>query len=113
MKGTELELLMAIANQGCIDSVMDAARSANAGGGTGDPCKRYRDEKRGAVFRRVSGGRKGDHPYCGEIIGEKCHYEGDYGKKSGLKSKDKAIVFSLPVTAAVGVRLEDDQEDDA
>lgn len=34
MKDTKYELLVAIANQGSIDNVMDAARSANAGGGT-------------------------------------------------------------------------------
>ena len=34
LKGTKYELLIAIANQGSIDTVMDAARSANAGGGT-------------------------------------------------------------------------------
>ena len=34
MKDTDYELLVAIANQGYIDTVMDAARSAKAGGGT-------------------------------------------------------------------------------
>ena len=34
LKGTKYELFIAIANQGSIDAVMDAARSANAGGGT-------------------------------------------------------------------------------
>ena len=34
MKETKYELLVAIANQGSIDVVMDAARSAGAGGGT-------------------------------------------------------------------------------
>ena len=34
LRETEYELLVTIVNQGCIDSVMDAARSANAGGGT-------------------------------------------------------------------------------
>ena len=34
LKDTKYELLVAIANQGSIDNVMDAARSANAGGGT-------------------------------------------------------------------------------
>lgn len=34
MKETEYELLVAIANQGCIDTVMDVARSVGAGGGT-------------------------------------------------------------------------------
>ena len=34
MKDTDYELLVAIANQGYIDTVMDAARAAKAGGGT-------------------------------------------------------------------------------
>ena len=34
LKGTKYELLIAIANQGSIDTVMDAARSAGAAGGT-------------------------------------------------------------------------------
>ena len=34
LKETEYELLVAIANQGCIDTVMDVARSVGAGGGT-------------------------------------------------------------------------------
>ncbi|HIS48865.1 MAG TPA: P-II family nitrogen regulator [Candidatus Scybalocola faecigallinarum] len=112
LKGTELELLMAIANQGCIDSVMDAARSANAGGGT--------------VIHAKGTGMKSAERFLGvslaeekEIIlivaksSEKNAIMKAIMEKSGLKSKDKAIVFSLPVTAAVGVRLEDDQEDDA
>ena len=109
LKGTELELLMAIANQGCIDSVMDAARSANAGGGT--------------VIHAKGTGMKSAERFLGvslaeekEIIlivaksSEKNAIMKAIMEKSGLKSKDKAIVFSLPVTAAVGVRLEDDQE---
>lgn len=112
LKGTEYELLMAIANQGCIDSVMDAARSANAGGGT--------------VIHAKGTGIKSAEKFLGvsltaekEIIlivaksTEKNAIMKAIMEKSGLKSKEKAIVFSLPVTAAIGLRTADDTEDEA
>ena len=50
LKDTKYELLVAIANQGSIDNVMDAARSANAGGGNGYSCKRNRKGKKRKNF---------------------------------------------------------------
>ncbi len=112
LKGTEFELLMAIANQGYIDSVMNAARSANAGGGT--------------VLHAKGTGFKSAEKFLGvslseekEIIlivaksSEKAAIMKAIMEKSGLSTKDRAIVFSLPVTAAIGLRVEDDPEDKA
>ena len=52
LKGTDYELLVVIANQGYTDVIMDAARKANATGGTVIHAKGTGMEKAGKVFRR-------------------------------------------------------------
>lgn len=48
------KLIMAIMNEGYSDTVMDAARSAGAGGGTVAACQGHRQSARGEVLRRES-----------------------------------------------------------
>ena len=75
MKDTDYELLVAIANQGYIDTVMDAARSAKAGGGTvihaKGTCKK--------VSRGVTGGRKRSHSDRNEEQREESDHESNHG----------------------------------
>ena len=104
LKDTEYELLVAIANQGYIDSVMEAARSAGAGGGT--------------VSHGKGTGMKLAEKYLGvslveekELIlivtrsKEKNAIMRAIMERTGLEAKEKAIVFSLPVSSVAGIRM--------
>lgn len=113
MKDTDYELLVAIANQGYIDTVMDAARSAKAGGGT--------------VIHAKGTGMELAKKYLGvslveekEVIlivtksREKNQIMKAIMEQAGLDSKERTIVFSLPVTSVAGIRmLEEDIQDDS
>ena len=112
MKDTDYELLVAIANLGYIDTVMDAARSAKAGGGT--------------VIHAKGTGMEHAKKYLGvslveekEVIlivtksREKNQIMKAIMEQAGLDSKERTIVFSLPVTSVAGIRmLEEDIQDD-
>ena len=108
MKDTDYELLVAIANQGYIDTVMDAARAAKAvihAKGTGmELAKKYLgvslvEEKE--VILIVTKSR------------EKNQIMKAIMEQAGLDSKERTIVFSLPVTSVAGIRmLEEDIQDD-
>ena len=112
LKETEYELLVAIANQGCIDTVMDVARSVGAGGGT--------------VIHAKGTGMELAKKYLGvslveekEVIlivtksREKNQIMKAIMEQAGLGSKERTIVFSLPVTSVAGIRmLEEDIQDD-
>ena len=112
MKDTDYELLVAIANQGYIDTVMDAARSAKAGGGT--------------VIHAKGTGMELAKKYLGvslveekEVIlivtksREKNQIMKAIMEQAGLDSKVRTILFSLPVTSVAGIRmLEEDIQDD-
>ena len=85
MKDTDYELLVAIANQGYIDTVMDAARAAKAGGWTVIVTK---SREKNQIMKAIM-------------------------EQAGLDSKERTIVFSLPVTSVAGIRmLEEDIQDD-
>ena len=108
LKGTKYELLIAIANQGSIDTVMDAARSAGAAGGT--------------VIHAKGTGMEGARKFLGVSVAEekemifivaraeqKNRIMKTIMEKTGLDSKEKAVVFSLPVTGTAGIRaMEED-----
>ena len=112
MKDTDYELLVAIANQGYIDTVMDASRAAKAGGGT--------------VIHAKGTGMELAKKYLGvslveekEVIlivtksREKNQIMKAIMEQAGLDSKERTIVFSLPVTSVAGIRmLEEDIQDD-
>ena len=111
LKGTEHELLVVIANQGCIDTVMDAARSANAGGGTVIHAKGTGVES-AKKFLGVSLAAEKEIIFIVARTEEKNQIMQAIIGQTGLDSKEKAIVFSLPVTSAVGLRMrEEDIED--
>lgn len=111
LKGTEYELLVVIANQGCIDTVMDAARSARAGGGTVIHAKGTGMET-AEKFLGVSLAAEKEIILIVARSGEKGRIMQAIMKQSGLESKEKAIVFSLPVTSAVGLRLKDEEPEE-
>ena len=104
MKGTKYELLIAIANQGSIDAVMDAARSANAGGGTVIHAKGTGTE--GArKFLGVSVAEEKEMIFIVTRTEEKNKIMKAIMEKTGLGSKEKTVIFSLPVTDTAGLRI--------
>lgn len=110
LKATDYELIMAITNQGCIDTVMDAARSAGAGGGT--------------VIHAKGTGMAGAEKFLGVSLTEekeiilivaKTKLKEDIMRaimtKVGLNQKERTITFSLPVTSVAGLRIVEDGDE--
>ena len=103
MKDTKYELLVAIANQGSIDNVMDDTE-CECRWRNGYSCKRNRNGKSRKILGVSLAEEKeiilivAKHPQKNEIM--KAIME-----QAGLESKEKAIVFSLPVTSTVGVKI--------
>lgn len=111
LKETTHELLVVIANQGYTDLIMDAARKANAGGGT--------------VIHAKGTGMEGAQKFFGvslaaekEIVlivvktQDKNHIMRAVMDEAGVESKARSIVFSLPVTSTAGMRLLELQSDE-
>ncbi|MBQ5310521.1 MAG: P-II family nitrogen regulator [Oscillospiraceae bacterium] len=110
LKNTEQELIVIISDQGYSDLVMDAAREAGARGGT--------------VLHAKGTGMKGADKFFGFTIAEdkemiyivSSRTRRDPIMRSiidnaGMKSKAHAICFSLPVTGAMGLRSEEDDDE--
>lgn len=104
LKGTKYELLIAIANQGSIDAVMDAARSANAGGGTVIHAKGT-DTEGARKFLGVSVAEEKEMIFIVTRTEEKNKIMKAIMEKTGLGSKEKTVIFSLPVTDTAGLRI--------
>ncbi len=111
LKDTKYELLIAIANQGYTEVVMDAARKAKASGGTVLHAKgtgsRAAEKFLGVtlvpekemIFMVVRKDRKNE--IMRSIMDE-----------AGLESDARSVVFSLPVTDTAGMRLMEVAEDE-
>lgn len=111
LKDTKYELLVVIANQGYTELIMDAAREANAAGGTVIHAKGTGAEK-AEKFLGVSIAKEK------EMIFMVTRREGKNAimkaimDKAGLESKAKSIIFSLPVTETAGMRLIEESEEE-
>ena len=104
MQNTEYELLVTIANAGYIETIMDAARSADAPGGTvihakgtgAEHAKRFLGislaEEKEMIFIVV---RKRQKNAIMKAIME----------QAGTNSPAGGIIFSLPVTSTAGLRM--------
>ncbi len=104
LKDTRYELLVVIADQGYSDMIMDAARAADAPGGT-------------VIHAKGTGTEQAERFLGVSIAAEKemifmvTKREGKNAimraimDKAGLATEAKAIVFSLPVTETAGMRL--------
>ena len=103
LKKTEQELIIVISNQGYSETIMNAARSAKAGGGT--------------VIHAKGTGKKTEK-FFGFVLAEEkeMHYivvptenrdavMRAIMDQAGLQTKAHAICFALPVTAVAGMRL--------
>lgn len=104
----EYELIVVILNEGYSDAVMDAARSAGAGGGTVFHAKgtgRTKSEK----FFGVSLAEEKDMIYILAMTSKKSDIMKAITSKCGTQTKAGAICFSLPVSEAAGLRRLDDE----
>lgn len=106
LKDTKYELLIVVANQGYTEQIMDAARRGNARGGT--------------VIHAKGTGMDGSEKFLGVSLAiekelvlivvkqeDKNSVMSAIMEDTGMDSKAKSIVFSLPVTSTAGLRLMD------
>lgn len=112
MRGTEREVLIVISNQGFNDLVMDAARDAGAHGGTLIHA-RGTGMERAERFLGISLASEKDITFIVTKTAEKNAIMEAIMRKAGMESRAKSIVFSLPVTATAGLRLLEDEEEEA
>ena len=106
-RGIRYELLITIANAGYIETIMDAARSAKAPGGTvihakgtgAEYARRFLGislaEEKEMIFILVRAGPKND--IMRAIM-----------EQAGTKTPAGAVTFSLPVTSTAGLRMLED-----
>lgn len=107
LKNTDYELLITIANAGHMDTIMDAARSAHAPGGTvihakgtgAEYAKKFLGislaEEKEMIFIVVRTSQK--NPIMKTIM-----------EQAGIGTPAGAICFSLPVSSVAGIRMLED-----
>ncbi len=101
------ELIMVILNEGYSDAVMDAARSAGAGGGTVLHAKGT-GKTRSESFFGVRLADEKDVVYIVAHADEKAGIMQAIHEKAGPATKAGAICFSLPISAVAGLRERDE-----
>ncbi len=101
---TEHELIFVIANEGYTDKIMDAAREAGAGGGTVIKARGTGSEHSQKFFGFSIADEKEIHMIVTPSQGRN-HIMKSIMEQAGLDSKAQSIVFSLPVSHAVGLRM--------
>lgn len=105
LKDTSHELLVVIANQGYRNMVMDAAKSAGAGGGKVIHAGGTRMERAESFFG-VSLASEKEIIFIVSKTGQRSEIMREVMSKAGMGAK--AIIFSLPVTSTAGLRLLED-----
>ena len=100
---TEHELIFVIANEGYSDLIMDAAREAGAGGGTVIKAKGTGAEYTEKFFGFSIASEKEIHLLVTPAQGRNNIMKAIM-EKAGLESKAQSIVFSLPVSCALGLK---------
>lgn len=108
LKETKYELLVAIANQGYTELVMDAARRVHAAGGTVIHAKGTGMEK-AEKFLGVTLVAEKEMVFIVVKQEQKNEIMRAIMDGAGLESKAKSIVFSLPVSATAGMRLMEEE----
>ena len=110
LKETKYELLVAVANQGYTEMIMDAAREARATGGTVIHAKGTGIEK-AEKFLGVSLAAEKEMIFMVVRKENKNAIMSAIMQKAGMGTKAKTIVFSLPVTDVAGMRLIEEAEE--
>lgn len=103
----EHELIVIILNEGYADFVMDAARSAGAGGGTVLHAKGTGAGGRAEKFLGVSLAEEKDMIYIVAHRDEKAAIMRAVCEQAGPGTKAGAICFSLPISSVAGLRARD------
>lgn len=104
------ELIIVITNQGCTDKVMDAARSAGAGGGTAIHAKGTGAELARKFFG-VSIAAEKEIVFILTSVETKKPIMKAIMAEAGMQTQAQSLVFSLPVSDLAGLRqltLEDE-----
>ena len=109
LKDTTHELLVVIANQGYSNLIMEAAKSAGAGGGTVIHA-RGTGMERAESFFGVSLASEKEIIFIVSRTGQRNGIMKAVMKDAGMESKAKSIIFSLPVTSTAGLRLLEDEQ---
>ena len=100
---TDYELIFVVANEGYSDMIMDAARDAGAGGGTVIKAKGTGAEYTEKFFGFSIASEKEIHLLVTPAQGRNAIMKAIM-EQAGLESKAQSIVFSLPVSHALGLR---------
>ena len=100
---TDYELIFVIANEGYSDMIMDAARGAGASGGTVMKAKGTGADYSEKFFGFSIAAEKEIHLIVTPTQGRN-HIMKAIMEHAGLDSKAQSIVFSLPVSHAIGLR---------
>lgn len=109
LKNTEFELLIIIANTGHIETIMDAARSAKAPGGTVIHAKGTGAEH-ARKFLGISLAEEKEMIFIVVRSAQKNVIMRAIMEQAGIKTPAGAIVFSLPVTSTAGLRMLEDEQ---
>ena len=104
LKETEFELLVTIANAGYIETIMDAARSARAPGGTVIHAKGTGMEH-ARKFLGISLAEEKEMIFIVVRSDQKNNIMKAIMEQAGTGSPAGSVVFSLPVTSTAGLRL--------
>ena len=112
MEQYQYQLIVAIISRGHVDAAMDAAREASARGGTvihalGTGNKHIEQ------FFGISIAQERDMIFIVSTTAAKDNIMKAIVAEMGKVTKSHAIVFSLPINDIVGLRLLEDEEDDA
>ncbi len=107
MKDTTMELLVVVSNQGHNDLVMDAARGAGAYGGTVIHA-RGTGMNQAELFFGVSLASEKDLTFIVTKKKQRNAIMSAIMKEAGMETPAQSIVFSLPVTDAVGLNTGDE-----
>lgn len=99
---TKKSLILAIVNHGYSDLVMNAARKAGARGGTVSSARGTADPEM-ASFYGITLTPEKDMVYMVVDSGDRDRIMEVIYEDAGLKSKGNGILFSLPITDAVGL----------
>ncbi len=101
---TDHEMIFVIANEGYSDMIMDAARGAGAKGGTVIKARGTGAENTEKFLGFSIAKEKEIHLLVTPAQGRN-HIMKAIMEKAGLESKAQAMVFSLPVSNAIGLKL--------
>lgn len=111
IKEPEYELVVAIANEGCTDVIMDAARKAGAGGGTVVHAKGTATEQARKFFGMSIASEK-EMVFIVARAKEKSAIMKAIVSEAGIHTDSKAIVLSLPISMIEGLYELDEDCDD-